>query len=174
MVSGQSMNLFLKKIFTFFLLAMLLAPLSYTFIFQARQTRVQQKMKIKLQGNMLHTLVMAKEDLLWVKPEKEILVGEKMFDIKTIEYRTDGTVYITGLFDHEESFLYAQLKKSRNEENNRNNQQLVHLFQLLQAAPDNHPQQYSFTVPSSVQRPLYSENRLPSPFQSILTPPPQG
>ena len=168
------MNPSLKKITAFLLLAMLLAPLSYTYIFQAKQARVQHKMKKQLQGNMLHSLVMAKEDLRWVKPGKEILVGEKMFDIKTIGYRADGTVYITGLFDHEESFLYAQLKKNRKEETNRNNQQLVQLFQLMQALPDNHPENDSFTLPFALQRHRHSENLLPSPIQTILTPPPQS
>lgn len=168
------MNPLLKKITTFLLLAMLLAPLSYTYIFQAKQANVQRKMKKQLQGNMLHSMVIAEEDLRWVKPGKEILVGEKMFDIKTIEYRADGTVYITGLFDHEESFLYAQLKKNRKEETNRNNQQLVQLFQLMQALPDNHPEQDHFTLPLVLQMPADTENQLPSPFQSILTPPPQS
>lgn len=174
MLPGNLMNTLLKKITTFLLLAMLLAPLSYTYIFQAKQASVQRKMKRQLQGNMLHSLVMAREDLRWVKPGKEILVGEKMFDIKTIEYRRDSTVYITGLFDHEESFLYAQLKKTRKEETNRNNQQLVRLFQLMQALPDNQQEQVSYAPVFALQRPPYAENLLPSPFQSILTPPPQS
>ncbi len=171
---GSLMNPLLKKISVFLLLAMLLAPLSYTCIFQAKQARVQRKMKKQLQVNMLHHLVMAQEDLRWVKPGKEILVGDQMFDIKTISYRNDGTVYITGLFDHEESFLYAQLNKNRKEETNKNNRQLVQLFQLMQALPDNHPEQDNFSLPLAFQRPLYSEDLLPPPFHSILTPPPQS
>ena len=171
---GSLMNTLLKKITVFLLLAMLMAPLSYTYIFQAKQVRVQRKMKKQLQGNMLHSLVMSKEHLIWVKPGKEILVGDKMFDIKTIGYRADGTVHITGLFDHEESFLYAQLKKTRKDETNRNNRQLVQLFQLMQALPQNLTEQDSSTLPIALQRPRYSENLLPSPFHSILTPPPQS
>lgn len=168
------MNPLLKKISAFFLLAVLLAPLSYSPVFKARQARVQRYMKKQLQGNMMHHLVMAREDLRWVKPGKEIMVGEKMFDIKTIEYRADGMVFITGLYDHEESFLYAQLKKNRKEENNRNNQQLVQLFQLMQALPDRFTEQDHFSHSVAQQWPRHTGQLLPSPFQSLLTPPPRA
>lgn len=163
----------IKKITTALLLAILLAPLTYSYIFQAKQADVQRRMKKQLQGNMLHSLVLAKEDLHWVKPGKEIMVGEKMFDIKTIDFRNDGMVHITGLFDHEETFLYAQLNKNRKEETNRNNQQLIHLFQVMQALPEQQPEPVCFSNPLAQAHLLSSQDHLPSPFRSILTPPPQ-
>ncbi len=173
MITGKPMNPILKKITAALLLASLMAPLSYSYIFQLKQASIQSRMKKQLQEKMLHSLVLVKKDLHWVKPGKEIIVGERMFDIKTIEYRDDGTVFITGLFDNEETFLYALLKKNRKEETNRNHHQIIQLFQLMQSLPD--PPYEQELTPGAQGNPysLFTANLFPSPFSAILTPPPQ-
>lgn len=168
------MGSIVKKIITGLLLAIVLAPLSYHFIFQAKQQSIQHRMKEQLEEKMLHSLVLSKDDLHWVKPGKEIVVEDKMFDIKTIEYRENNTVFITGLFDHEETLLVRQMKKDLEEENTTNNRQLVQIFQLMQALPDAQPEQQDSPGLLVAQQHFFNEALLPSPYKMILTPPPQS
>ena len=163
-----------KKLITLLLLAVMLAPLTYNFFFQANQQHIQHRMKKQLEENRLHHLVLSKHDLHWVKPGREILVEDKMFDIKTIEYRENNTVFITGLFDHEETLLVRQMQKDFEKENSRNNRQLVQFFQLLQALPDAQPDQYQIPELLLSHRYFFNPTLLPSPYKLILTPPPQS
>lgn len=168
------MSVAFKKIAAFFLLVLLLAPLSYMFIFQAKQLSIQHRMKKALEGSLLQTLIIPAGDLVWVKPGKEIMLDQKMFDIKTIECKADGNAHISGLFDHLETGLLAQMKKNWKQENTRGCKLIVQLFQLLQSFPDN--SLAAVIAPGIITRqPLIADSELlPSPCKSIPTPPPQA
>lgn len=164
----------IKKIVAAFLLVLILAPLSYMFIFQAKQLNIQRRMKKELEGSLVQTVVLPASKLLWVKPGKEILLDQKMFDIKTISYRTDGNACITGLFDHLETGLLTQIKKSWQQDNGLGCKLIVQLFQVITTLS-----QYSITadlLPQilTTEKMARRKDCLPSPFTRILTPPPQA
>jgi hypothetical protein len=163
----------LKKISTILLLALTFAPAICPFVLQSQQRSIQHKMKERLEEDMLHTVTMAKAEMHWVKPGKEILLGGEMFDVKDITEQGNGIVVVTGLYDFEETLLVGQMKKKQQDDNTNGNKQLGQAFQLLQAMPEDllgdslTPQLISCSWSS------LKDDDLSSPFKNILTPPPQ-
>ena len=113
-----------QKITSFFLLAIILAPLSYMFILQSRQQQIRHRMKEELEQSLVQELVIPTSELQWFKPGKEIVVDNQLFDIKNIRYSEDGNAYITGLFDKEETILVYQMKKDGDEQNRNSSRQV--------------------------------------------------
>ncbi len=130
-------------------------------------------MKEQLEGNMVHSITLSNNEITWARKGKEIIVGDKLFDVKSISYKENGTVVITGLFDKEETALLQDLQKHQQENNSRDAKQLAQLFQLLLSLPE--PLQDNndcFTVAVNRQYILTTSSPL-SAFRTIPTPPPQ-
>ncbi|MFZ9388942.1 MAG: hypothetical protein ACO25B_13805 [Chitinophagaceae bacterium] len=162
-----------RKIGSAFLLALVLAPLFYTFILQAKQLSIQHRMKYRIERSLLHSIVLKKDELHWVKPGKEIRVGEKLFDIKTMQDSDHGMVLVTGLFDNEETFIYQAMKRSRENDTKRNNHLVIQLLQTQQALPETQQEPTALTGILRGQKTIFNTPSLPSPFKGIRTPPPQ-
>ncbi|MEQ1676705.1 MAG: hypothetical protein ABL876_08395 [Chitinophagaceae bacterium] len=129
-------------------------------------------MKEQLEKKLLLTITVNKEDVQWVKSGKEILLGNRMFDIKSYELR-DGYYTFTGLYDDDETLLLQQLRDSQQKEKKTGNKYLVQLFQLLQT-PCESLQPYIISSSPDGMLQYYSDrSRLPSLYSTILTPPPQ-
>ncbi len=121
---------------------------------------------------MLHTVLIPKNELRWVKPGKEIIVDEKMFDVKSITETDNGFYRVTGLYDYEETSLKGLMKKRKQDADENGNKQLVQLLQLMQTTVDE--TSVCAAADSFIKIfPFLSPGILPSPFTSILTPPPQ-
>lgn len=163
----------LKKILAAFLLVLILAPLSYMFIFQAKQLSIQRRMKKELESSLVQTVVLPASKLIWVKPDKEILLDQKMFDIKTISYNADGNVCITGLFDHLETGLLTQMKKSWQQDNGLGCKLIVQLLQVITILQQDNTTDFSPQI-LTAEKTARGKDCLPSPFTQILTPPPQA
>ena len=123
---------------------------------------------------MLVTISMSKEDIHWVKKGKEILVKDRLFDIKS--FRTDGnTCFITGLFDDDETALIKTIENNQRGENatgktSRIFVQLIQTLQTLFFESDN--QEQTLTIKQTPPG-LFNDDGLTEPFKDILTPPPQ-
>ena len=164
----------LKLISTILLLVLVLEPVISPIVLQLHQLSVQHKMKERLEEEMLHTIIIAKTDLRWVKPGKEIILGENMFDIKTMTDLGNGTLRIAGIYDFEETLLLGQMKKSQQDDTANSNTQLVLLFHLMQALPGDQPEQDIPVQLISLNRYYTGEDALLFPFKNILTPPPRS
>ena len=66
------------------MLALSIMPLLFSFYFIIHQKVIHHRMEEKLERSFLQTIKLKKEDLVWVKKGKEILVGNHLFDIKSI------------------------------------------------------------------------------------------
>lgn len=157
----------------FILLVIILAPLSYSFIFQARQQRIQHRMKEELEHARLHHIIIPAAKLHWVKEGKEILVEGKMFDVKNITFKQDGNAYISGLFDEEETALVGQLKKDFEKERRTGSKEIVRLFQLVQSLPEPIASAPPVSAIVSQDKSSPGPEALPVVYTNILTPPPQ-
>ncbi|MGQ0740471.1 MAG: hypothetical protein ACT4OJ_15585 [Bacteroidota bacterium] len=167
------MSILLKKIAASFMLAIVLAPLGYAFVFHARQQSIRHRMKEQLEEKMIHTIVLAEKDVKWFKPGKEIVVEGKMFDVKSVIHRNDGTVTFTGLFDEEETLLVKQMQQRQQEENTKGGKQIVQLLQQAQALPEESTaDECAWRIISASLFAFYSPS-LPKAYTTILTPPPQ-
>lgn len=130
---------------------------------------IQHKAKEKLEKNMLHTIVLDKNEFNWYKKNKEISIDGKLFDVKSFS-QTNGKYIFKGIYDHEETALNKKLHNSTNE---RKNQFLTGVFQLLFSS-------HSSSFPELTSINNISVNNFPliltdisSPVKDILTPPPQ-
>lgn len=147
-------------------------PVLFTVFFLYKQQRVRYEMKEKLEDEMLQTIVVPAKQLIWVKYKKEISVGGKMFDVKSIRLEDDSYIF-TGLYDHEETALNNYLEKHTDQENESGRQLLSSIFQLLQASFIDDETNSSLTcVPVSKYSPFILQH-ISFPFKNILTPPPQ-
>lgn len=129
-------------------------------------------MKEKLEQQMLHTFIVSKADVVWVKYKKEIRIHDKMFDIESFTIKNDQYIF-TGLYDEEETALNDYFEKSTERQNERGYEVLSLLFHLLQSIyPGNFDEILSSPTMSRAYCPLILQH-ISSPFRNILTPPPQ-
>jgi len=163
----------IKKIAAAFLLVLMLAPVSYIFIFRAKQQAIHHRMKERLEEKMLHTVIIAANKIHWIRPGKEIMVEGRMFDIRQSNLLSGGSVQFKGLFDDEETKLAKQLQQQQQQDNSRGIKQIVQLFQLLLAAPELVPEKPADQISRAGFQPAFAMTLLPSPCKDILTPPPQ-
>jgi hypothetical protein len=121
---------FLNKILSFILLLTGALPLLFTLYFLGKQQIIRHEMKEKMEREMLHTVTIPENELVWVKYKKEVRINDKMFDVET--YRIDnGQYYLTGLFDEEETALNNYFEKSTDQKNEKGSQILSALLQFL-------------------------------------------
>ena len=65
----------------------------------------------RLEHAKLEQLTLHNNSIRWYKKEKEIIVGEILFDVHSYVIRNDSTVFI-GLFDIAESQIQEYVKKT--------------------------------------------------------------
>ena len=163
----------LKKIIAFSFLLTGFIPVFFTLFFLYKQQLIRHEMKEKLERQMLHTVIVSRADVVWVKYKKEIRIHDKMFDVKSFIIKNDQYVF-TGLYDEEETALNNYFEKNTEQKNERGFQVLSSLFQLFQSI---HPRSFDETLISQniskAYRPLILQH-ISSPFINILTPPPQA
>lgn len=127
-------------------------------------------MKEKLERESLHTIAVPKNEVVWAKYNKEIIVEDKMFDVHSFS-KKDGMFLFLGLFDSEETALNELLEK--NTDNKHEDELLSELFQCLQSPCTN----LSFDqvlIPAQSNTYFFPIFRhISSPFITIPSPPPQ-
>jgi hypothetical protein len=158
-----------KKISALFLLLVTAMPLLFTIILLARQKIAQYDMKERLEKELLHTIVVPKKKIIWVKYNKEIRLGDKLFDIKSSAEK-NGNIYFTGLFDEEEAALNNIMQKNTEEKNGNDLANLIHWLQSPCINPISTTEiitdcEIDYSTPILLD--------ISSPFINILTPPPQ-
>lgn len=159
----------LKKITAFFLLLVGAMPFLFTVFFLYKQQIIRHEMKEKLEEELLHTISVPKDEVVWVKYSQEIIIEDKMFDIKSFSEK-NGVYFFIGLFDAEETALNDLLERKTDDKNEND---LSQLFQWLQSpcislAFDS----YLISDHSKISCfPILQH--ISSPFINILTPPPQ-
>jgi len=160
-----------KKISAIFMLLTGAMPLLFTLFFLVKQQMIRYEMKEKLEKELLHTITVPREEVTWVKYNKEIIVGDKLFDVKSSSEK-DGLCFFIGLFDAEETALNALLEKDTDDKNE--NELLGQLFQCLQS-PCINVSFDSGTIRGQNNTCLFPILlHISSPFINIPTPPPQA
>ncbi len=159
---------------TLFLIVLIAAPVLFAANYQIKKRSIRRRMKVQLEASMLHTLTLNGSDIHWVKPGKELVTEGRMFDVKTMTWRDDGTVTITGLFDHEETALVQYLFRQKKQHHDQGARCLLKLLRFFQAVPDEtltggltYDLRYQFRIPADA-------GRLHNGYRLIPTPPPQA
>jgi hypothetical protein len=115
--------------FVFLLLGML--PAVFMLLVCIKKSNIRHEMKEKMEKQLLHTVTLKNEDIVWVKAGKEIMAAGKMFDVKSYK-SANGTTIFTGLYDDEETRLNAIVNNEMGKRSERKNLLLTQVLQLLQ------------------------------------------
>ena len=136
--------------------------LSQAYIRSTREERLEKEKQIQV--------VIPAKDLVWEEEERELWVGDRMFDVASYKIE-NGNCYLTGVYDDDEtevagSLLHLLLSKNGNS--------LLQFIILLQC--------YTFAIlvfnyvwqlwPSCIWS-LHSLLNYPSPQLLVLDPPPK-
>ena len=98
-----------KKIIAFGLTLLLSIPMLFSLVDLVNQKILQSTRNERFGTETLQTITMAKENLLWVKNGKEVIIDGKYFDVKS--YTTDGDkIMLTGFYDNPEDKLVTHIK----------------------------------------------------------------
>ena len=160
------------KISSFLLLLTGFMPVLFTVFFLCKQQMIRHEMNEKLEEEMLQTIVVPTDQLIWVKYKKEISVDGKMFDIESMRIEKGNYVF-TGLYDDDETALNNYFENHTDEENESGNQLLSSIFQLLESSfTEDGANSAVYSNVISKYSPFILQHT-PSPFKNILTPPPQ-
>ena len=138
---------------------------------QVAQYGIRLHMQESLEHAALQTVKLSPDGLQWVRPGKELLVHEKLFDVHHITYAQDS-VTIVGLFDDEESEINAALTKEA--QNGPGMKLLLRLMQCCQlfAEPNNYPH---LLVESTAARNYHQLSILfITQYRSVKSPPPKA
>jgi len=162
-----------KKISAFAFLFTGFMPVLFPLFFLYKQQLIRHEMKERLELEMLHTVIISKAEVQWVKYKKEIRIQDKMFDVKSFTIK-NGQYIFTGLYDADETALNNYFEKNTEQKNERGYQVLSAFFQLLHSIyPGDSDESLISKNISKAYCPLVFQH-LSSPFINILTPPPQG
>ena len=117
------MNSRLSAIIASFLMLVVFIPFGVSISLQCLEWIAKLEMKEKLEHSRLHTVELPLHGFQWYESESEVLINQRLFDVKSY-YITSNTIYLTGLFDEEETKLkeeVAAMQKNREEEENSEN-----------------------------------------------------
>lgn len=147
-------------------------PVLFTFYFIVNQKFIHHRMEEKLEKSFLQTIQIKKEDLVWVKPGKEIRIGKHLFDIKSIKEQ-NGVCEIKGLYDEDEDILHEQLIKTQRNTEQQSQKIVLNFFFQLYTSPSTNLNEIAAVKISTEFSNLFSIF-LPSPAFEPLSPPPNA
>ncbi len=104
----------------------LLLPLIAYWQYNILHKHYQQTVVERLSHNSTETLTLATHNIVWIKPNKEILIKGRYFDTKKIETVNDSTT-VTGWYDDEDSDLAANYNQVKHKQK-RAKQNLIKVF----------------------------------------------
>lgn len=164
----------LKQILASLVLLLIVSIPCLLFVYyQSAQWYIRHEMEEKLENEQLQTIVIPVSDVKWYKENKEIIVEGKLFDVKSVAYQ-DEMASFTGLYDHQETNIKAQLENLELEDDeNAKNESAVNLISIL-LFKEEHLNADWLLNQLSRQYLDYSKNHLLSQDLSIPAPPPKA
>lgn len=154
------------------LLLLLAMPLLVLSFLQLKQAYIKHEMEERLEAGLLKTFFVPKEK--WYRlNSREIVVANKLFDLKECRAVTNGFV-VTGVFDDEETAVLHQLDRACQQNNPKDGHLLAQVFQLLHGfffQSDAEPQWIPATRPQLFQNPI---PHLSLHCKPVLCPPPRA
>jgi hypothetical protein len=145
-------------------------PMLSPVLLQLKQLHVQHEMLEELEKESLINIRVKPGDILWVKPNKECIVGNEMFDVKRMKVDGDDLI-LTGLYDVKEKELKRMIRQ-QSEQQSEQSKQTVRLFSAL-ALPVDAANVFFYTPGTGISKSLFRQSFYHSPFLGFLTPPPR-
>src|SRR4029079_3045522 len=98
----------IKNILFLLLFAVMLVPVAAPFVLQFRIILVESDAEERLERNHLEVLHIPAKNILWTKQGKEIIINNRLFDVKEFSRNTKEIV-VTGIYDEVETTLEKQM-----------------------------------------------------------------
>ena len=105
-----------KQITAFGLLLIVVLPIFLSVGLYIKQLGLQNQRKQRFDTELMQTITVAAEKLVWVKAEKEILINNKLFDVNFFE-KIGTNIVLTGFYDHKEDKLVKHIKDFNEQKN---------------------------------------------------------
>jgi hypothetical protein len=109
-----------KKIMAFSLLLLVAMPLLIFSFLQLKQLYIQHQMEERLELASLKTIELSYNSFTWIKNGKEILINNKLFDVKSFTKKENSIVF-TGLYDNDEDSIQKSIEHLAQHEKNDGN-----------------------------------------------------
>ena len=163
----------IKNILFLLLFVVMLVPVAAPFVLQLRIILIESDAAERLERNHLEVLHIPAKNILWTKQGKEIIINNRLFDVKEFSRNTKEIV-VTGIYDEVETTLEKQMTGLWQQQQSK---QGIILFKYFQVLAQSHLPQ-AFLQPgiiATAQR-IYSQEIFcyhKEIFIKIPTPPPQ-
>lgn len=108
------------------MLAVLLSPQLLQAYLICQQQWVRMHMKEELERQALTTIYVPKEELTWIRKEKEISWQGRYFDIKHSEALDNGLMKLKGLYDEQETAIKQKAAAAGKTEQQNAGKNLLH------------------------------------------------
>jgi len=108
----------------------MLVPVAAPFVLQLRIILVESDAEERLERNHLEVLHIPAKNILWTKQGKEIIINNRLFDVKEFSRNTKEIV-VTGIYDEVETTLEKQMTGLWQQQQSKQGIILFKYFQLL-------------------------------------------
>ena len=123
------MKMSIRKTITIFALCLAASlPLCLSSLFIAGRILIRITMLEKIEKDELQTISIPTDQIHWYKKNHELMIGGKMFDVKSIRQFGDSSM-LTGLFDDDDTELHEALTGLHEKKNQGHNSALL-LYQV--------------------------------------------
>ena len=124
------MHILTKRIIASFFMAVACMPLTMSVYLLAQQQVIHANVSGHFKEQPLQTISIQTTKVVWVREGKEILLNDKLFDVKFFS-ETGDYLKVTGLFDAKEDELNNQIQKSEQDKSPANQTSNNLLFSFL-------------------------------------------
>ena len=151
-------------------MALVSLPMLYSVYLYAKKQAIRHEMKEKLEKQALTTVRVHNESVIWIEVGKEILVNDRMFDIKNVTNDGDYVIF-SGLYDDEEKAIESKMEKHTEE--NSSSTKLMKLISHLNFVPHENSCSISSIDFESMNKMHTWTEALPKSDRHVNAPPPR-
>jgi hypothetical protein len=154
------------------LLILAATPYFYYGLMQHTQEQLKHEMEERLEQSLLQSITIGERDVKWAEEGKEIWVGDRLFDIKSVTYHNHHYIF-TGLFDEKETALVKNVREQQQRENSPGSALIIKLFQVFGVCEN---AENNLATTGDINTHFFHEysTELKLQFNPVPTPPPQG
>jgi hypothetical protein len=105
-----------KSILTLSTILLFISPFCITIYFIIKKETLKYTYEERFENKEKETFTLIKDEIVWIKKGKEVLINHHIFDIKEISYQ-ENKIIVTGWFDDEEQKLDNHFAKTNNQSN---------------------------------------------------------
>ena len=163
----------IKNILFLLLFAVMLVPVATPFLLQLKIILAESDAEERLERNHLEVLRIPVKNILWTKQGKEIIINNRLFDVKEFS-RNKKEIVVTGIYDDVETALEKQMTGLWQQQQSKQGIILFKYFQLL--SQSHLPQGFLQPGIISTAQKIYPQEIFcyhKEIFIKIPTPPPQ-